>query len=148
MAYKDQSHWAAPLEVAEQNNLYSTFNSLRKAVAYSNPHRGVLLKSYFSEDVVERTNALAHGKQYDHALAPLHHSKSPKKHGHEAVRYAYDEHGHRIAVSHRLLMHPPSHTLSDTSSFLYNRLLMHLFIHPPSHTPSNPPFYSQHLTFL
>ena len=102
MAYKDQSHWAAPLEVAEQNNLYSTFNSLRKAVAYSNPHRGVLLKSYFSEDVVQRTNALAHGKQYDHALVPLHHSKSPKKHDREAVRYAYDEHGHRIVVSNPL----------------------------------------------
>ena len=99
MAYKDQSHWAAPLEVAEQNNLYSTFSSLRRCIAYSNPHRGVRTKSYFSQDVVARVNALAHGEKYDGLLLP-HASKSPSKAKKaEAVRYAYDDKGHRIVVN-------------------------------------------------
>jgi len=42
LAYKELSPWSVPVTQADSNCIYTMFNSLRKCISESNPHRGTL----------------------------------------------------------------------------------------------------------
>jgi len=49
LTYKELPRWTVPIPLAELNNLYGNFNSLRKAIAHCRPHRGTVDNPYVTE---------------------------------------------------------------------------------------------------
>jgi hypothetical protein len=54
LSYMDQSRWSAPILNAEQSNIYSHFNSLRRVVAYTNGDRGTTEKGFIPEHIIQK----------------------------------------------------------------------------------------------
>ena len=55
LSYRDMPRWSAPLHLAESNNLYANFNSLRKAIAFCKPYRGTVDDIVIAEDISDKT---------------------------------------------------------------------------------------------
>ena len=52
LTYMDQSRWSKPISRAEETNIYTNFNSLRKCIAATNIHRGTANKIVAPVEIV------------------------------------------------------------------------------------------------
>lgn len=79
LAYKELPRLSPAIIAAEDVNVYSKFNTLRKCISYAKPQRGKLSKSTLEDVIPDLTNArnIAHHKKNSKKLSPK--QSSPKK---------------------------------------------------------------------
>ena len=79
LAYKQLPRLSPAISIAEDINLYSNFNTLRKCIAYAKPQRGKLSKSTLEEEIFPSNNTTKDSFLENNKSKKKKNIESPKK---------------------------------------------------------------------